>query len=138
MARTAVGAGVDRYTGRPVAGWEHTVNSIDCIFQTYFGTRVLRRWFGSYIPPLLGRNLDEPTVLHFFTAVYAALYFEPRFQLTNIQVITDGDDARAGHLGVMLIGVYLPRAHLGEHTPQGERRIRVVFAKDGPIARSEQ
>lgn len=135
VVRTKIGAGVSRYTGKPLDGWEHTVACIDAIFQTPFSTRVLRRWFGSFVPSILGRNIDPPTILMLWTSVYAALYFEPRFQLTNIELISSADDARAGHVAFLLTGVYLPRAHLGDQKPSGPKKISLVASADGFIAR---
>lgn len=125
----AVGSGVDRWTGKPVSGWQHVLLSLECIFTTSFGTRVLRRWFGSLIPDMLGENLDPSTMLRFFTALYAALAQEPRFALTKVQVLSDADELRTGKLRIYLDGVYRPRAHLGDFTTEGARRV--VISSDG-------
>jgi phage baseplate assembly protein W len=125
----AIGAGVDRHTGRPVNGWAHVLLCLECIFSTSFGSRVLRRWFGSLIPRMLGQNLDPPALLAFFTALYASLEFEPRFALTNIQVLSDADELRQGRLRLYLDGVYRPRAHLGDMTAEGARRV--IISSDG-------
>lgn len=121
-----VGAGVDRHTGKPVSGWAHVVLCLECIFTTAFGSRVLRRWFGSLVPKVLGENIDPSTMLQFFTALYAALAFEPRFTVSNIQVLSTADELRAGKLRLYLVGVYRPRALLGDFTPAGQQRVLVT------------
>jgi uncharacterized protein len=124
-----VGSGVDRHTGKPVSGWAHVLLCLECIFTTSFGSRVLRRWFGSRVPRMLGQNLDPSTLLAFFVALYDALAFEPRFVLTNVQVLSAADELRQGRLRLYLDGVYRPRAHLGDFTPEGPRRV--LISSDG-------
>ena len=136
MVNSVVGAGVDRYTGRPVNGFEHVENSIACIFETAFGTRVIREWFGSYIPTILGReNVTPPTFVKFYSAVYAALLWEPRFELTQVRLISSPEELRFGGASFLLEGIYMPRAHLGDYTSSGPRRIRLVF--DGQSTRAQ-
>src|SRR5882724_9472108 len=106
-----VGSGVDRHTGRPVSGWSHVILSLEAIFTTPFGSRVMRRWLGSLIPHMLGENLVPQTLLRFFTALFAALAFEPRFALTKINILSQPDELRQGRLRLELLGVYRPRAH---------------------------
>ena len=127
-----VGSGVDRWTGRPVSGWAHTVNCIEAIFTTNFGSRVMRRWVGSLIPQLLGENIDPSTLLRFFTAVFAALSFEPRYALTKINILSTPDELRAGQLRIELQGQYRPRAHLGDFTVEGPRLL-VIGDRGGRI-----
>lgn len=117
-----VGAGVDRYTGQPLDGWPHVLQSLGVIFTTTFGSRVMRRWFGSLLPNLLGENLVPATLLRYATALFAALAFEPRFSVTCITVLSGPDELRTGRLRVELEGVYRPRAHLGDFTAEGARR----------------
>ena len=48
--------GMDRTTGKPIAGADHLVQSIDDILSTPVGTRIGRRDYGSLVP----RQLDQP------------------------------------------------------------------------------
>lgn len=122
-----VGAGVDRVTGLPLAGWPHVEQSIRVIFATAFGARVMRRWFGSLIIPLLGRENIEPTALiRYFTAIYAALTFEPRFALTQIRVLSASGEVRGGKLRLELVGHYRPRAHLGDFTIERPTQMTIT------------
>jgi phage baseplate assembly protein W len=133
MAAKPVGAGLDRWTGRPIAGWGHVVLSLEAIFSTPFGSRVMRRWIGSLVPNLLGENLVPETLLNFFTALFAALTFEPRFALTRIAVLSEADELRTGRLRLELQGVYRPRAHLGDFTVDRPRRIILFANEDGLV-----
>lgn len=125
-----VGSGISRHTGRPVHGWEHVVLCLEAIFSTPFGSRVMRRWIGSLIPHMLGENLVPETLLKFFTALYASLVFEPRFALDQINVLSNADELRSGRLTLELVGQYRPRAHLGDFTVEGPRRVLMMGASD--------
>ncbi|RWX72591.1 GPW/gp25 family protein [Mesorhizobium sp. M2A.F.Ca.ET.039.01.1.1] len=124
---SAVGTGIDRETGLPLSGWPHVEQSIRVIFTTYFGTRVMRRWFGSLVPALLGENINPSTLLRFFTAIYAGLSFEPRFALTRIQVLSEADELRSGKLRLEIEGQYRPRGHLGDFTTDRTARMILFF-----------
>ena len=79
------GTGNDRHTGHPLAGFAHVQQSLEVIFTTHFGERVLRRWFGSFVPKLLGEPMVPSTVLRFFTAVCTAIdLWEPRYKVQKI------------------------------------------------------
>ena len=47
---------MDRHTGRPIAGADHLLQSIDDILSTPLGTRIGRRDYGSLVP----EQLDQP------------------------------------------------------------------------------
>src|SRR5688500_5466382 len=79
------GTGIDRRTGRPLAGWPHVLQSLEVIFTTHFGERVMRRWFGSFVPNILGEKMVPSTTLKFWTAVCTAIdTWEPRYKITKI------------------------------------------------------
>lgn len=130
-----VGSGVDRWTGRPVSGWAHVVLCLEAIFATPFGSRVMRRWVGSLIPNMLGENIEPRTLLRFFTALYASLAFEPRFALTKIDILSSPDELRTGKLRIELQGHYRPRAHLGDFTVEGGRKVILAANDDGVTVR---
>jgi phage baseplate assembly protein W len=120
MAQTAPlpGTGVDRATGMVLSGWPHVRQSLGVIFTTYFGERVLRRWFGSFVPKLLGQNMTPSTILRFWTAICIAVeLWEPRYKITAIVPVGDAETMREGALGFRIEGQYRPRGHLGDFTP---------------------
>lgn len=111
------GAGIDRRTGRPLSGWAHVIQSLEIIFSTRFGERIMREWFGSAVPGLLGRNLVPGTVLRFKLAVWVAIeLWEPRYRIVRINSISV---TRTGQYQVALEGEYRPRAHLGDFRVEG-------------------
>lgn len=119
----SVSQGLDRHTGQRLDGWPHVVQSLGVIFSTRFGERVQREWVGSMVPPMLGRNMVPSTVLRTMTAIYAAIEaFEPRYKITQIRPISV---TRLGALGLVIEGQYRPRAHLGDFTAEGPRRVTI-------------
>ncbi|XHE14365.1 GPW/gp25 family protein [Agrobacterium deltaense] len=114
---------IDAGSGADIRGWPHVLQSIQEIFTTYFGERVMREWFGSAVPNLLGENLNAQTVVPFFAAVSAAIdQWEPRFRVVRIIPESVGRD---GRFKILIEGEYRPRALLGDFTPEGARRVTI-------------
>jgi len=111
------GTGIDRRSGQVLAGWRHVEQSLRMIFTTHFGERVMRRWVGSAVPALLGRNMSNATILRFWTAICIAIdLWEPRFRVTKITPYGSAMDLRTGKIGFAIAGVYYPRGHLGDYS----------------------
>ena len=136
---TQVGTGIDRNTGKLLSGWDHVVQSILTIMTTAYGERILRRWFGSAVPQLLGKNLTAPTVVRFFAALIAALEVretdtglprEPRFKIVKISPKAVD---RLGGLRIEITGIYMPRGHLGDFTPEDTRTITLTQSATGLV-----
>src|SRR5690606_7730535 len=124
--------GVDRTNGRPLEGFAHVVQSIDVIFSTSIGERVMRRHFGSSAPILLGRLMTANTVLRFFHLVAVALeIWEPRFKIARVSAVDRGpEQIRLGRAAFLIEGEYRPRGHLGDPTPEGRLRRLAVAVSD--------
>jgi uncharacterized protein len=132
-----VGTGIDRNTGRFLSGFDHVAQSVTTIVTTAYGERMLRRCFGSAIPRLLGENLTTATVVQFFSALIAVLEVreadtglprEPRLKITKI---TPKRVDRTGELRIEITGIYMPRGHLGDFTPEGMRTITIKRSEAG-------
>ena len=65
--------GLDAATGGIVTGWDHVVQSLADIFATRFGDRIMREWYGSFVPNLLGRLITPDEVGPYFAAVTSAI-----------------------------------------------------------------
>lgn len=115
-------AGMNRETGRVLVGWPHVEQSIGVILITSFGTRIMRGWFGSLVPQMLGENLTERTVLRFVQAAVVAIeLFEPRFKILQVKMEGTPETLRRGQLKVAIQGDYRPRALYGDFTVEGAR-----------------
>ncbi len=130
-----VRVGVDRTTGKVIVGWKHVLQSMTVIFQTRFHERVLRRWVGSFVPHILGENTIERTVTRFYWAIAVSIeLWEPNYAITRVRVSRRADDTeltsvneiRQGHLQTRNEGIYMPRGHLGDRTPEQMRSIGLI------------
>ena len=65
--------GMDRHTGRPIAGADHLLQSIDDILSTPVGTRICRRDYGSQVPEQLDQPNNELGRLRVIAAAALAL-----------------------------------------------------------------
>ncbi len=121
--------GLDAATGGTITGWPHVVQSLQDIFYTRFGTRIMREWYGSFVPNILGRLITPQEVTPFFVAVTSAIeQWEPRYRITQIQVVKV---TRQGALHFYLNGEYRPRAVFGDFTVEGGRRVDAYANPDG-------
>lgn len=124
--------GMDRRTGKLLQGWDHVQQSMEIIFETPFHERVLRRWVGSFVPRLLGENIIYRIITRFWWAIAEALdLWEPNYRIKRIYFMGNAlnqtwapsettpisDLIRAGQVIFRQEGVYRPRAHLGDFTP---------------------
>ncbi|SOC47692.1 hypothetical protein SAMN05892877_13230 [Rhizobium subbaraonis] len=120
---------VDRHTGELIAGWPHVVQSLEVVFTTVFGERIMREWFGSMVPRLLGELMNEDTIVTFFTALASAVdQWEPRFKIKKITPLSLD---RLGAFSVEITGEYRPRALLGDFAAEGGKRIVLNGAEQG-------
>src|SRR5258708_23634359 len=111
--------GIDRRTGKVLTGFDHVLQSVETIFTTMVGERVMRRQFGSSGAALLGRLMTAANVLRFFSLIAVALdLWEPRFRIVKVTVPpgVSIDDVRRGRLTLLIDGQYRPRGHLGDPT----------------------
>jgi phage baseplate assembly protein W len=107
------------------------VQSLRDIFDTRFGSRIMREWYGSFVPNLLGRLITPEEVVPYFAAITSAIeQWEPRFRVTRIEAVKV---TRDGQLHVFLEGEYRPRAVYGDFTVAGARRIDAYANPDGML-----
>ena len=113
--------GMNAETGAILTGWDHVLQSLNVIFTTNFGERVMREWFGSAVPAILGQNLDEPTVMRYFSAVASAIdVWEPRVRVKRFVPRSVGRD---GKFRLEMVLEYRPRALTGDFTVEGARTV---------------
>ncbi len=106
--------GMNRYTGQPISGWAHVVQSIEDLLTTRIMQRVMRREYGSDVPKLIDAPMEPRVVLAFYVAVVEALRrWEPRFRPTYCSIVEGDAD---GGISLEVRGTYYPRGHLGDYS----------------------
>lgn len=121
--------GLDARTGGTITGWDHVAQSLTDIFTTRFGERVMREWYGSFVPRLLGSRLNEADIVTYFAAITSAIeQWEPRYRVTKIVPLRV---TRLGALDIYMEGAYRPRALLGDMTVEGARRLDISLSEAG-------
>ncbi|MEN0088818.1 MAG: hypothetical protein AAF737_10345 [Pseudomonadota bacterium] len=122
-------AGLNRFTGQPLEGWDYTVQCLDVTATTQIGTRVLREWFGAINPGLLVReNLTETSIDRWCYALITAWRLHvPMYQASRWEYVETGNEGE-GHLGLQFFGNHYPDAHLGDYRLESERQIRAELS----------
>ena len=118
---TSPSVGLDATTGGILTGFPHVLQSLQDIFTTRFGERIMREWYGSLVPSLLGRLITPQEVTPWFSAICSAIeQWEPRYRISRIHVVKV---TRDGQLHFYFEGEYRPRANYGDFTVEGARRV---------------
>lgn len=103
--------GVNAQTGELLDGYAHVEQSLEKIFTTHQGERIMREWFGNPGLKLLGENTTQRTILLWFNICWMLVQlFEPRFEIIRFEV---NDADRLGAADVTMHGRYRPYGHLG-------------------------
>lgn len=77
--------GMDRTTGKALAGVDHLKQSIRDIMMTAPETRVMRREYGCGVRNLVDAPLNAQTLTAFYAAAAAALdKYEPRLRVSRV------------------------------------------------------
>lgn len=97
--------GMNAQTGKSLDGIDHIKQSITDILATPTGTRIMRREYGSALPFLIDKPLNNATLLQCYaaTAIALALY-EPRIRLESVNA-----EIKENTPGVMYLKLSLTR-----------------------------
>lgn len=78
--------GMNQTTGRRISDMDHLRQSIRDVLSTPIGSRVMRRDYGSLLPELLDKPLNEATLLRAYAAsILAIINWEPRLRIVAIR-----------------------------------------------------
>ncbi len=104
-------SGIDALTGSRISGVAHLAQSLDKIWSTRLGERVMRLDFGSDLRSLLAEDLTPAIALLIYNELVAsAARFEPEYVVTQLQLVMLTE---AGALGLRHAGLYFPEGRLG-------------------------
>lgn len=96
---------MDNLTGKALVGLAHLRQSIADILTTPIGSRVMRRDYGSRIFQRIDAPLTGELVAEIYADVVEALFnYEPRFEVSNVSVVSIAD----GKIVLDLEGKYIP------------------------------
>ena len=130
-----VRVGVNASNGKVMIGWDHVEQSIWFILWTRYHKRPLRRWVGSFVPFILGETSLRIGISRFYWAIATAIdLWEPNYRIQRVRVskraddtsLTSAEELRQGKLTTRMEGVYRPRGHLGDQTPERRRSIGLI------------
>lgn len=98
--------GMSRDSGTELKGIDHLRQSITDILTTPVGTRVFRRDYGSRLPRLVDRPINQSLIVDLVAATAEALdRWEPRIKLERVRIVSASAD---GRVELNLIGFYIP------------------------------
>jgi len=124
-------AGMNRYTGKALVGYDHLVQSIADILSTPPLTRVYRREYGSKATYLIDKPGTNDILLDFVLALGEAINkWEPRYRLRKAWFEEAGQD---GRFIINMDGTYYPRGHLGDFVTGVQQGINLPLPEGFPI-----
>ena len=119
----------DAGTGLTLVGWPAVAQDIREGLLTDFGIRIMREYYGSLVPRMLGESVNEETILILMASISAFLdVFEPRFRVTRMSPKLLN---RLGVVEIDIEGEYLPRALIGDEQANGLERVTIQFSESG-------
>ncbi|SOC26820.1 hypothetical protein SAMN05421512_1174 [Stappia indica] len=121
--------GLDARTGQPLRGWPHVVQSLETIWSTRLGKRVMRLGFGSELFSRLGEDITPALALQLYTDLTVAAHtWEPEYRITSMQLV---NLTSAGALGLRHSGTYYPEGRFGiyDHPQSVEAAIPLMLLR---------
>jgi len=113
MAGVSYRSGVDRRSGRILTGWPHCAQSLEQIWMTMPGERLMRLGFGTDLRQHLAKDLTPTTALEIYsTLVQSAHTYEPEYRIASLQLVKLAAD---GTLRLRHSGTYYPEGRLGNY-----------------------
>ncbi len=123
-------SGIDRHTGKLIGNFDSALQSIEVIFTTRIGERVMRRHFGAGLAELLGRATNPAlfSAWQMLVAIGIDLW-EPRFRVRGVYVTASVSDLALGHAGIRIEVDWRPRALTGDLSVDSIRNFTIRFGR---------
>ncbi|MDN3562113.1 GPW/gp25 family protein [Vreelandella neptunia] len=88
--------GMNANTGKQLDGIDHIRQSIADIITTPIGSRVMRRDYGSLVPELIDRPMNDALLMQVYAAtIIAVTQWEPRVRITGTRRIVSTENPGA-------------------------------------------
>lgn len=121
-------SGVDRHSGLLIGNFDSALQSIEVIFTTRIGERVMRRHFGAGLAELLGRATTPALFAAWQLLVAVGIdLWEPRFRVRGVYVAATANDLALGRAGIRVEVDWRPRALAGDVTVESTRSFTIRF-----------
>ena len=119
-------SGVDRHTDKLIDAYSSALQSVEVIFTTRIGERVMRRHFGAGLAELLGRAITPRLFSAWQTLIAVGIdLWEPRFRVRHVSVLGSADAIRMGRATVRVEVDWRPWALAGNLTVAGTRSFDI-------------
>lgn len=119
-------SGVDRHTGKMLDGYSSALQSVEVIFTTRIGERVMRRHFGAGLAELLGRATTPALFAAWKTLIAVGIdLWEPRLRVRAVLVNAQPDTLRIGQAAIQILVDWRPRALTGDFSVAGTRSFSI-------------
>mgnify|MGYP000147356104 CR=1 FL=1 len=119
-------SGVDRHSGKLIGNFDSALQSIEVVFTTRIGERVMRRHFGAGLAELLGRATTPALFAAWQLLVAIGIdLWEPRFRVRGVYVSATSSALALGTTGIRVEVDWRPRALQGDLTVESVRNFTI-------------
>lgn len=106
-------SGFDRRTAEIFVGWPVVAQSLETIWTTRRGERVMQLDFGSDVRGLLAEDVTPALALQLYTELAASAHrWEPEYRLDELQLVRLTE---TGQLALRHGGLYFPEGRFGNY-----------------------
>lgn len=119
-------SGVDRHTGKVIDNFTSALQSVEVIFTTRIGERLMRRHFGAGLVELLGRATTPALFAAWKTLIAVGIdLWEPRLRVRAVLISGAVDELRVGQAGINVLVDWRPRALAGDPSVADTRSFTI-------------
>ena len=128
-------SGVDRHTGRVTDNYASALQSVEVVFTTRIGERIMRRHFGAGLVELLGRAATPALFAAWKLLIVVGIdLWEPRFRVRAVRVSGTPTAIAQGTVGIEVLVDWRPRALAGDFLVAGTRTFTIRLGERITIA----